>query len=143
MECAFNTKDYRIIPMTEEVARNSTYFGISTSLAMAVDSGRIDKESVRKAIIAGISPEDLLSKGDAPAKKQEIPSVLPPPVVDPIVEQNKINTNFDKDPFVKSADFGAMKLVDLKAYAKEHGIALKSSDSKEDIVSTLVASTQE
>ena len=46
----------------------------------------------------------------------------------------------NEDPFKVEEDFGSMKVIDLKAYAKEHGIALKASDSKEDIVATIVAS---
>lgn len=147
MDCAFNTKDCRVIPMTEEVSRNLTYFGISAKLAIAIESGKIDKEKVRTAIIADVSPETLLQKAvPAPVVEEPVLPVLPPADTD----NDDNNTDLppadgDTDnPFKMTADgFSAMKVLDLKAYAKENGIALKASDSKEDIVATIVASIQE
>lgn len=135
MDCAFNTKDCRVIPMTEEVSRNLTYFGISAKLAIAIESGKVDKEKVRAAIIADTSPETLLEKAvKAPKVEEPVPAIVLPD--DSEAEKNE-------DPFKVEEDFGSMKVIDLKAYAKEHGIALKASDSKEDIVATIVASIQE
>ena len=75
MNCAFNTKDCRVIPMTEEVSRNLTYFGISAKLAIAIESGKVDKEKVRTAIIAGTSPETLLEKAvKAPKVEEPVPA---------------------------------------------------------------------
>ena len=141
--------------MTREVEKNKNYFGISTKLAIAIESGSVNKEHVKNSIIAGVSPEKLLSVAVpvVPAIVPVVPAVIAEakaentPDETPKAEDSNddpFQTNDEEQPIASNAElFSAMRLVDLKSYAKEHGVVIKSSDSKEDIVAAIVASVSD
>lgn len=121
----FNLKDFRVIPMTEAVSKNSDYFGISMKLALALDKGKISTDVVSRALVAGIDPDTMI-----PAEVAVAPVVLniaPVSEVAPSAPEG-IVTN----PTREAVE--AMSIISLKEYAKSIGIDVKSRDPKSDIV---------
>lgn len=127
MKCAFNLKDFRVIPLTDEVEKNKNYAVISMKLAMALDAGIVKGSAVQKAVLAELDTDTLL-----PVAKVEVPAPVVAPVVEvpsPFAGESDAPTTFE--------EVEAMSIRALKEYAKTINAQVKSGDAKDDIVVTV------
>ena len=136
-DCAFSIKDRRVIPMSEEVEKNKVYFGISNSLAVAIERGKVDAAEVERTIIAGKDPEKLV-----PAKKEAkkvapepVKATVPPPPVNPPPSVAEAEAG-SADPVKATVPPGiaSMTFAELRSFASQNGIAFNSSDNKASLV---------